>query len=360
MAPIPGEAISSCRYRKLRAPDFALPGLNSANWGILHFRTPMKVQKHNMSESPFVVAIGGANIDIHGIPATALRLRDSNPGTVQLSPGGVARNIAENLVRLGVDCRLISAVAGDLLGDLILQQGADAGIDMQHVEHLPQDRTSTYLSVLDESGDMYVGISDVEIADALTPDTLADRQSIMHQAEVIVLDANLSGEAIAWIAGTFAEKVLFADPVSTAKCERLVPHLRSIHTLKPSLIEAVAMAGVEVVEDEQLPALASWFHDRGVQRLFVTMGERGVYYSTPDAQGIETMKPARIPLCNAGGAGDAFLAALVCAWLHRWTLEKSVRFGLAAASITLSHAGTGSPALTLAAIDDAFGTNYDS
>ena len=60
-----------------------------------------------------MVIVGGANMDIHGAPNAALRQHDSNPGTVQSSPGGVARNIAENLARLGVDCRLIAAVGND-------------------------------------------------------------------------------------------------------------------------------------------------------------------------------------------------------------------------------------------------------
>jgi pseudouridine kinase len=56
---------------------------------------------------------------------------------------------------------------------------------------------------------------------------------------------------------------------------------------------------------------------------------------------------------NAGGAGDAFLAGLVYGWLAEWTLEKSVQFALAAAELTLQHAATSNPALSLAAVQHA-------
>ena len=87
-------------------------------------------------DASFVAVIGGTNIDIHGKTNKSLRRNDSNPGTVHTSAGGVARNIAENLVRLGVDCRLISAVGKDHHGQMLIQLCRDAGIDMQYVQEV--------------------------------------------------------------------------------------------------------------------------------------------------------------------------------------------------------------------------------
>ena len=113
----------------------------------------LKGRGYVISDQPFVVVVGGANIDICGSPGVPLRMGDSNPGTVTSSPGGVARNVAENLARLGVDCRLITAVGNDHHGDLLCDQGRAAGIDMRHVMRLDAAPTSTYVSVLDNSGD---------------------------------------------------------------------------------------------------------------------------------------------------------------------------------------------------------------
>ena len=77
--------------------------------------------------SPRVCVIGGANVDIHGAAYQPLRLRDSNPGSVHVSPGGVARNVAENLSRLGLDCRLVTAVGKDPNGEMLLAHGREAG-----------------------------------------------------------------------------------------------------------------------------------------------------------------------------------------------------------------------------------------
>ena len=81
----------------------------------------IKGRGYIIGKEPFFCVIGGANIDLHGISSKKIKAHDSNPGTLQTSPGGVARNIADNITRLGLPCRLITAIGNDLNGDLLLQ-----------------------------------------------------------------------------------------------------------------------------------------------------------------------------------------------------------------------------------------------
>jgi len=136
--------------------------MNLTNKGLI------KGRGYVLSDTPFIAAIGGANIDIHGKSNKALRGKDSNPGTVHTSAGGVARNVAENLARLGVDCRLISAIGDDHYGQMLMRLCREAGIDMQYVQEFASAATSTYLSVLDDTGDMPVAVADMSIIDNLS------------------------------------------------------------------------------------------------------------------------------------------------------------------------------------------------
>ncbi|MDH4108636.1 MAG: PfkB family carbohydrate kinase [Gammaproteobacteria bacterium] len=315
----------------------------------------IKGRGYVLTEAPFAAVIGGANVDIHGSPARALRMRDSNPGTVRSSPGGVARNVAENLARLGVDTRLIAPLGNDAQGDLLEQQGRDAGIDMRCVYRVAGAQTSTYVSVLDDGGDMLVAISDMAILGTLDAERLRAHESMLRQAAVIVLDTNLCDDAVAWLCSAFAGQPLFADTVSVAKASRLRPYLGSIHTLKPSLAEAEAIAGISAATPQRLPGLAAWFHERGVKRLFISLGDGGVFYSTPGGCGLEPPLPADGALRNASGAGDALLAGLVYGWLRDWPLADALRFGMAAAQLTLSYPGTINPDMSVAAVTRAQG-----
>ncbi len=318
----------------------------------------VKGRGYVISDAPFVAVVGGANMDIHGTPHAALRPHDSNPGSVQSSPGGVARNIAENLARLGVDCRLIAPVGNDHHGQLLMQQGREAGIDMRNMLQLDSANTSIYLSILDDCGDMSVAISDMTILDRLNAEQLRDRKKMLRQATMIIADTNLTDDALAYLTRTFADHTLFVDTVSTTKAIKIKPYLSAVHTLKPSLIEAEEIAGIKAPTDDRLPALANWFHDRGVKRLFITLGPRGVFYSTGEEQGVEKIPASAVPPVNAGGAGDAFVAGLAHAWLNQWPLLRSVRFAMAAAKLTLAYAATNNPDLSNAAVQRIYEQDY--
>ena len=208
-----------------------------------------------------MAVVGGANIDIHGKSNQPLRSKDSNPGSVHTSAGGVARNVAENLARLGVDCRLVSAVGNDYHGRMLLRLSQEAGIDVQHVQEIASAATSTYLSVLDDSGDMQVAIADMSIIDHLNAKRLKSLQPMLQQSSLMIIDSNLPGDALAWLGDNFADKSVFADTVSSSKAPRLKPCLSSIHTLKTSAIEAEALTGLDAQTPEQLSHVASHLHD---------------------------------------------------------------------------------------------------
>lgn len=59
---------------------------------------------------PAVVVLGGAVVDVIGHPSGKLIPHTSNPGSLKLSIGGVGRNIAEGLARLGTHTKLLSIV----------------------------------------------------------------------------------------------------------------------------------------------------------------------------------------------------------------------------------------------------------
>ena len=67
---------------------------------------------------PEVVVIGAVNMDIGAVSSAPLVARDSNPGRVSTSLGGVGRNIAHNLCLLGVDTAMVTALGLPGAGDL--------------------------------------------------------------------------------------------------------------------------------------------------------------------------------------------------------------------------------------------------
>ncbi|MDJ0908797.1 MAG: PfkB family carbohydrate kinase [Woeseiaceae bacterium] len=314
-------------------------------------RGVIKGRAYVVEREPFIAVVGGVNVDVHGRPARSLKLHDSNPGTVTTSAGGVARNVAENLARLGADVRLISAVGDDHHGRLLLEHGRATGIDMQHVLISASNPTSTYMSIVDRRGDMHVAINDMAVMDELNASALQNHESILRQAVLVIADTNLPDDALAWLCESIDDTPLFVDTVSTVKARRIEPHLDTVHTLKCNQAEAEALSGYTTRTKFDRTELADWFHARGVERLFVTLGNRGVFYSTPGDAGIE--KPHQTVARNTGGAGDAFLAGVALAWIEDRPLKSAIRFALAAAELTVAEDSASSGRITRAAVERA-------
>src|SRR5215469_12513795 len=79
-----------------------------------------------------VTVIGGANMDINCFSRNPLNMYDSNPGRVEYCPGGVGRNIAENLHRLGAEVRFIGVIGDDPGGALLKSSSASIGLNIKH------------------------------------------------------------------------------------------------------------------------------------------------------------------------------------------------------------------------------------
>jgi pseudouridine kinase len=280
--------------------------------------------------------VGGANIDIEGRVPGSLLLADSNLGTVIRSPGGVGRNISENLTRLDTPTRLITALGRDDNGTWLHDLTAASGVDLTHSVWSESALTATYLSVIDGSGEMAVAVNDMAVMDSLDVAALRARSNTLENASAVVVDCNLASECIGHIATTTTNSPLFVDPVSVAKAGRVTPHLTSVHTLKPNRAEAALLSGIEISSKQSLKTAANALLDAGVRNVVISLAADGVFFANAQTSGILTVSPQKV--ASVTGAGDALMAGLVHAHLANFDLEDAVRFALAAAVLSAASA----------------------
>lgn len=301
------------------------------------------------TQNPYVVLAGAANIDILGFTKDPLIPRDSNPGHVRLCPGGVSRNIAENLSRLGVRTELITAVGNDIAGNYILENCAAEGISTRHSLILQDTTSSIYMALMDNDGDMALALSDMTISDNLTKEYLRKKKDLIDSASVIVADTCLSTESLEYILESSHKNITCIDPVSVTKGRKLIPLVGRIHTLKMNKLEAEALCGMDITDNDSLRRAGDYFLNKGTQHIYVTLGAEGVFYCSADTHGFYTPPPIRV--VNATGAGDAFMAGVVFASLNQYTIEETVRFSAAAAGLALSGESTVNPDMSRVLIE---------
>ena len=295
------------------------------------------------ARQPRCAVVGAANIDIGGFPAGRLAMQDSNPGKVRLSAGGVGRNIACNLARLGVQTHLIAPLGDDAFADLVRADCARAGVDTGLCFSFEGAASSSYLFIADAAGDMQLAVNDMSICDRLTPEALEPRLDALNAMDAVVLDANLPAGTLKYLAENLRAP-LIADAVSTAKAPRLLAALPRLAAVKPNAIEAETLTGEPVHGPDSAARAARRLIELGAQRAFITLGERGVCCA--DANETLFLPGGAVRLVNATGAGDAFTAALAYGVVRGLSLRQIAVAGLAAAAIAVESMETVSPEMS--------------
>ena len=131
-----------------------------------------------------ICVIGGANVDITATSAHAFQVGDSNPGSVQVSWGGVGRNIAHNLSLLGDDVELVTIFGDGLFGPVIAAACRDLGMCIDHSEIAREGANSFFVSINNADGELVGGVADMNATEGMTPAWLSGRLEAINAADV--------------------------------------------------------------------------------------------------------------------------------------------------------------------------------
>jgi len=295
----------------------------------------IKGKGYILNEAPFLIVLGGANIDIVGFTDVPLVLKDSNQGYLKISMGGVGRNIAENLVRLGLNTKLITVIGDDSHGQHLKAHSQQIGLDVLDSLFLKNQPTSVHLAIMDEHNDMALGLSAMSVYDQFNVPFIKKKHQILQKAICLVLDTNMPKSVLDYVATHYQHQKLFLDAVAGSKALRAKDLLAHLHLLKVNRLEAEILCGLKINQLADLKNCSHFFHKKGVKNLCITLGSEGAFYSNELMQGI--IKPKKIKVVNTNGAGDAFMAGLISANLQEKSLKESAAFGMLCAAVTLMH-----------------------
>nr|WP_319489838.1 PfkB family carbohydrate kinase [uncultured Caproiciproducens sp.] len=302
-----------------------------------------------LNDDPYVCVVGGANMDIQGFPREQLVMNDSNPGKVKISFGGVGRNIAENISRLGIQTKLITAVGNDDYGKSLLEAAGKCGMDTKHSLISDEYPTPIYLSILDGEGDMKVAISQMNVLEKINVDFIENRRQLIKRAQLCVIDTNLPENTIAFLTQEFPEMDFYLDTVSTAKAVKARDILGRLHTIKPNRLEAEKLSGIKIADEGSLRRSGEFFLEQGVKRVVISLGSKGTYYRDGKTEFI--LETEKVKVVNATGAGDAFMAGLVYGSLHNMEPVEIIKLSAAASKLALSHENTINPDMSVENIE---------
>lgn len=310
--------------------------------------------EESISSDKPVLVIGAAGWDVVGKLKDDLEHGTSNPAQIQLSYGGAARNVAENLLHLGTQVTFLTAVGQDDTGDRLIQTLEDAGANVEAVVHSTHYPTGSYLAVINSGGKLEYGLDDMRALIELSPKYIHGHTDLFENASSIFIDMNLSKETIRSIMSIARRLKLpvCADPTSLSLAGKLLPYLPRLRMVVPNSGEAAVMCGNESIPMTRREAIsaAKILVSRGVNIAIVTMAEIGACYATSTTSGY--VPPVRTSIVDSTGAGDALTAAVLFGLINQMPIDDAVRLGVAAASLTLGFRGAVTPDLSLEKLYD--------
>ncbi len=274
----------------------------------------------------------------------------SNPVAGRRGFGGVARNVAENLARLGSSASLMTLIGDDDDGRALVEDLRAVGVGTGGVVRVLGRETATYVAVLTPEGDLALGLAEMAILDGLTPDLLTANAEGLGAADWVFADCNVTADLMATLADPKRSHRyrLAVDPVSVVKSARLPRDLHGIDLLVLNRDEAAATLGRHGLMGLDPQESAAALLRAGAAEVVLTLGADGAFAA--NREGVVRVAATPATPVDVTGAGDSLMAAVLYALMGDEPLAAAVAWGCRAAALTVASPCTVDPGLTAALI----------
>lgn len=293
--------------------------------------------------SALVTVVGTIFMDCKGFAQTAYHPAGRNLGTVRFVHGGVGRNVAENLARLGVPVALASSVDASGLGDEIVGRLEQAGVRTEYVLRASSRGMGMWLAILDENGNLAGSISHMPDLDHFRELVASRGEQFVRQSSHIAIEMDLDEQ----ITGRVIElarkhnRPVYGIPGNLDVISKHPELLRGMECFICNDIEGSKLTGTDLTQLDTAALrqrLAAFADSAGLRSMVMTLGAKGAVYYDAAAQqsGHQPVFPVRV--VDTTGAGDAFFSGTVMGLVRGLPLRDAVVCGTKVAGWTIESA----------------------
>ncbi len=278
-----------------------------------------------------LILVGGSNIDFIASSLSPLIKETSNIGKINISFGGVMKNIAYDLALLNDKFIFFTALGDDLYAKNLIKHLKEMKINF--ITPLNKGiSSSSYLAINDQNNDLYISICDNEVINSLSPSFLMNYDLSFEKAKYILLDANLNLETISHIIDRYHHKKIMVEGVSIEKIKKFKQFLNRIYLLKANLDEIKEL--FDLKDDNLIENLLKELVNSKVKKAIISnKSEAILYFDGEKINQIKVVKKENIVSSN--GAGDALFAGFIHSFLVDEDFYKAIGYGIYLASLVL-------------------------
>lgn len=284
-----------------------------------------------------LTVLGSINADhVISVPYFAKPGETLTGQNYQIAYGGKGANQAVAAARLGAKVAFISCIGSDSIGETMKNAFSQEGIDTTNIHSISQEMTGMAFIQVAQSGENSIVL-------ARGANAHLDEKLVQHSEAKIAqsnyllmqLETPISGvELAAQIAKKNGVKVVLNPAPAQILSDEL---LSLIDIITPNETEAEILTGVAVTDEQSAVKAASVFHDKSIETVMITLGAKGVFVSRKGKSRI--IKGFCVQAIDTTAAGDTFNGGFVTALLEEKSFDEAIRFGQAAAAISVTKKG---------------------
>lgn len=289
-----------------------------------------------------MVVIGTSFVDVKGFPDDIYIPAGRNAGKVQITHGGVGRNVAEDIANIELRPVYVSMVDDNAEGDDIVRKLKKHKVNTDYIVKT-ENGMGMWLAIFDQTGDIVASVSRRPQMDDLAKLIEEKGDEIFRDCDSILVEIDMEKEVIKQVfkfAEKYNKRVYAVVANMSIACERR-DFLQSIDCFVCNQQEAgILFVGDydDFTPEEMCEELSKRVMSARIPSMVVTMGGKGAVYA--DMNGNKGIHPAKkVSVRDTTGAGDAFCAGVAVGLTYGKSMEEAVEIGtrLAASVITTSE-----------------------
>lgn len=277
---------------------------------------------------PMISVIGLVFVDLKGKSFGTVKKDAKNVGIVEISHGGVARNAAENLGKMGLNCRFVSTVSDDPTGRAVIQRLQQFGIDTEYMCPCPNGM-GMWLAILDHSGDLVASISHQPDLQQIEAFVMEKIEGIVQKSEAVALDMDITLPLAKKVLAVCRQyrKPLYGVVGNLDVVGRNPEVLEGMDCFVCNQEEAESLLREKITSIEAAEKAVRRLTGFGCKSAVVTLGSEGSVYYDLRTKEHGHYATQEVEVVDSTGAGDAFFSGIVYELAQGRSLGQAVTTG---------------------------------
>ena len=253
------------------------------------------------------------------------------------APGGKGANQAVAAARSGAKTYFVGKVGDDNEGKFMLEALKEEHVDTDCIVVDKVHGTGTAMVTLDVNGQNHIMVYG-GANQALLKEDLENTDKVLDSVDFLIsqLETPQDVTAAAFKEAKNHGVITFLNPAPAHEIDPEV--LKYTDIIAPNETESAILTGIKLNGEDSMLKTAEYFADKGVDNLLITLGSRGVFYSTPNGHGL--VPAFKVKAVDTTAAGDTFVGAMA-SQLHTNldNIEEALVYGQRASSLTVQKMG---------------------